>query len=89
MALCYHRLMGQLLIRQIDDATIKRLEIVASQRNTSVEVLARDAIMQAATLSPEEKRAIVQRLHAWSEAAKVPGVPQTPGVDLIREDRDR
>lgn len=52
MALCYHRLMGQLLIRQIDDATIKRLEIVASQRNTSVEVLARDAIMQAATLSP-------------------------------------
>ena len=81
--------MGQILVRQLDDATIARLKVRARERKTSVEALAREAIRKAAELTVEEKRAIVRRMQEITERAKVPGVPQTPGVDLIREDRDR
>lgn len=81
--------MAQMLIRQLDDATIMRLKLRARERHMSVEALAREAVTRAAELTVEEKLAIVRRMHSWSEAAKVPGVAQTPGVDLIREDRDR
>ncbi|MFC3558254.1 hypothetical protein ACFOKI_12680 [Sphingomonas qilianensis] len=47
--------MGQILVRQLDDATITRLEIAARERNTSVEALARAAIQAAATLTADEK----------------------------------
>ena len=36
--------MGQILVRQLDDATIARLKIRARERKTSVEALAREAI---------------------------------------------
>jgi antitoxin FitA len=81
--------MGQLLVRQLDDAMIARLKIRARERKTSVEALAREAIGKAAELTVEEKLAIVRRMQAITERAKVPGVSQTSGVDLIREDRDR
>lgn len=81
--------MGQILVRQLDDATITRLKIVARERKTSVEALAREAITAAAKLTVDEKLAIVRHMQAITERAKVPGVAQTPGVDLIREDRDR
>ena len=55
----------------------------------SVESLAREAISEAARLTVEEKLALVRSMQEWSERAKVPGVRQTPGVELIREDRDR
>lgn len=81
--------MGQILVRQLDDATIARLKIRARERKTSVEALAREAISKAAELTVEEKLALVRRMQAWGERAKVPGVEQTPGWKLIREDRDR
>ena len=81
--------MGQILIRQLDDATIARLKVRARERKTSVEALAREAINKAAALSVEEKLAIVRRMQDWADRAKVPGVKQTPGWELIREDRDR
>ena len=81
--------MGQLLIRQLDDVTLARLKIAARERKTSVEALARDAVRKVAQLTVDEKLALVRAMQAWSEAAKVPGVNQTSGVDLIREDRDR
>lgn len=80
--------MGQLLIRQLDDATIARLKVRARERKMSVEALAREAVNKAAELSVEEKKALVRRMWAVTERAKVPGVRQTPGVELIREDRD-
>jgi antitoxin FitA len=80
--------MGQLLIRQLDDATIARLKVRARERKTSVEALAREAITRAAELTVEEKRAIVERMWDVTERAKVPGVKQTPMADLIRESRD-
>lgn len=81
--------MGQILVRQLDDAAIERLKRRAQEAKTSVEALAREAIHRAAELNAEEKRAIVRRMQAWSRAARIPGAPQTPGVELIREDRDR
>jgi len=81
--------MGQLLVRQLDDAAIERLKIRARERNTSVEALAREAIHKAAELSVDEKRALIRRSQEWSRRACVAAAPQTLGVDLIREDRDR
>ena len=81
--------MGQILIRQLDDQTIARLKIRARERKMSVEALAREAISEAARLTVEEKLALVRAMQAWSEAAKSPGVRQTPGIDLIRQDRER
>lgn len=80
--------MGQMVVRQLDDAAIQRLKIKARAAKTSVEAIARDAIHKAAELTVEDKLAIVRRMQEWSRAARVPGAPQTLGVDLIREDRD-
>jgi plasmid stability protein len=82
--------MGQILIRQLDDAAIERLKLRARERKTSVEALVRDAIHRvAAELSSEEKMGVVREMRAKYSAAVIPGVRQTSGVDLIREDRDR
>lgn len=80
--------MGQLLVRQLYDDKLARLKARAKLERTSCEALAREAIHKAAGLSVEEKKALVREMWAKSEAAKVPGVVQTPGWELIREDRD-
>jgi plasmid stability protein len=80
--------MGQIIVRQLDDAAIERLRRRARERNTSVEALAREAIHQAAEPGVEEKLALARSMQDWGRRAVVPGVAQTPGVDLIREDRD-
>jgi plasmid stability protein len=80
--------MGQILVRQLDDAAIERLKARAREKNTSVEALAREAIHKAAELSVDEKMALIRRSQEWSRKARIPGSTQTLGVDLIREDRD-
>ena len=80
--------MAQILVRQLDDAAVRRLKVRAREKNTSVEALAREAIHKAAELSVEEKRALIGRMRAAGERAKVPGTAQTPAWKLIREDRD-
>jgi antitoxin FitA len=80
--------MGQMLVRQLDDAAIERLKRRARERGTSAEALAREAIHKAAELGVEEKLERIRRSQEWSRRARVPGAPQTLGADLIREDRD-
>lgn len=80
--------MAQIIVRQLDDAALERLRRRARERNTSVEALARDAIHKAAELGVEEKLSLARSMQEWGRSAIVPGVDQTPGVDLIREDRD-
>jgi plasmid stability protein len=80
--------MGQLLIRQLDDADLDRLRARAKARKTSVEALAREAIRKEARMTVEEKLALVKQMHDEFEKIKVPGVEQTPGWVLIREGRD-
>jgi len=80
--------MGQMLVRQLDDEALERLKRRAKELNTSAEALAREAIHKAAELSVEQKLALIRRSQEWSRRVKRPGVPQSLGVDLIREDRD-
>lgn len=80
--------MAQILVRQLDDAAVQRLKSRARELNTSVEALARDAIHKAAEFSVDEKRALLAQMRAAGERARVPGARQTPGWQLIREDRD-
>jgi len=80
--------MGQILVRQLDDAAIERLKARAREKNTSVEALAREAIHKAAELGIDEKMALVRRSQEWSRKARIPGSTRTLGTDLIREDRD-
>jgi plasmid stability protein len=80
--------MGQILVRQLDDAAIERLKRRAREKGTSVEALAREAIHKAAELGVEEKRALARKMQAAGERAKIPGAVQTPGWVLIRENRD-
>lgn len=75
-------------MRQLDDATIERLKVRARERKTSVEALAREALTEAARLTVEEKMALVRRMQEWGRRATNLDVPQTPSLDLIREDRD-
>lgn len=80
--------MAQMTVRQIDDRRYEQLKTRARLKGVSVEALARDAIHEIAELTPEEKRALVQRMHQAGERAKVSGVAQTAGWQLVREDRD-
>lgn len=80
--------MAQLLVRQLDDADIVRLRARAKARKTSVEAIAREAIRKEARLTVEEKLDMVRDMQEWSVRARVPGAPQSLGVDLIREARD-
>ncbi len=72
IAPCYHRPMGQMLIRQLDDAAIARLKARARERKTSAEALAREAIHKAAELTAEEKRQLVARMQQWAHDAVCP-----------------
>ena len=80
--------MGQLLIRQLDDASLQRLRTRARSSNTSLEALAREAVHNMAQTTAEEKLAIVRRMQEWSRRVRNTEVPQSLGVDLIRESRD-
>lgn len=74
----------------LDDEDLARLKLYAADRETSSEAIAREAVRaRAAELTAEEKRALVAEMLARSDKLRIPGVPQTLGVDLIREDRDR
>jgi plasmid stability protein len=81
--------MGQMLVRQLDDAAIERLKLRARERKTSLEALAREAIHKAAELTVEEKLALVRDMQEWGRKARLPGKKRTSGLELIREDRDR
>ena len=90
IAMCYHRRMAQITVRQLDDAKLARLKTRAKEQRTSVEAMARDAIhLIADKLTVAEKQAVVREMQAKFKAAMVPGATQTPGWELIREDRDR
>lgn len=80
--------MGQMVVRQLDDAKLERLKHRARLQKTSAEALAREAIHKAAELTVEEKLTLVGKMQEAGERAKIPGAEQTPGWVLIREDRD-
>ncbi len=80
--------MAQMTVRQIDDDRYDRLRTIARLKGVSAESLARDAIHNAAELTVEDKLSLVREMRAWSREAQIVGMPQTPGLELIREARD-
>ncbi len=80
--------MGQLLLRNVDDRLIDTLKRRAVAAGRSMEAEAREALARGTALTTADKQAMVRRLLDETDALKVPGVTQTPGWQLIREDRD-
>ena len=77
--------MGQMLVRNLDDAVIEKLKRKALEQGTSLEQLARDALTAAATAT-FDRAAWVARADAMR--AQAPGGDGIAMVDLIRELRD-
>ena len=64
------------------------LDPMTPGRETAVDPINLEARRSDARLTVEEKLAFVARMQEANERLKVPGVKQTPGWVLIREDRD-
>ncbi|MHA6722944.1 FitA-like ribbon-helix-helix domain-containing protein [Sphingomonas sp. RS2018] len=79
--------MGQVLIRNLDDAVIADFKRAAVRNGRSLEAELREALAAArprTQLTTEEKLALIDKLHARTPpAARL--IDSTP---LIREDRD-
>lgn len=79
--------MGQMLVRNIDDAVIRQLKQRASREKLSLEEAVRRILAEAAKLdrpSPEELIAELNRIASMS-----PPITEPPFSEhLIREDRD-
>lgn len=76
--------MGQILVRNLDDAVITELRRLAAAAGTSTEEQARRALTRAVGL---DRAAAAERL---AEVRRLIGrVPGPTSVELLREDRDR
>ena len=80
--------MAQVLIRNLDDRAVEVHRERARAKGRSLEAELREVVTERARLTPEERVALVRAMQERGQAAMVPGVPQTPGWVLIREDRD-
>src|SRR5258706_7833539 len=85
---CYHNDstevgMGQILVRNLDDAVIKRLKEDASQEGISLEEKARRVLAEGAKNNKQQLMEELKRIRAMSPPIKEPPFSQ----DLIREDR--
>lgn len=76
--------MGQLLVRNLDDAVIDQLKSKALERGTSLEQVARDVLTQAANVS--DRQAWIERLDAMRATTTLD--PDCDSVAEIRADRD-
>jgi plasmid stability protein len=76
--------MGQILVRNLDDAVIAALKRLGAASGTSTEEQARRALTRAVGL---DRAAAAERL---AEVRRLIGrVPGPTAVELLREDRDR
>ncbi|MBC8051352.1 MAG: hypothetical protein H7X92_14575 [Chitinophagales bacterium] len=74
--------MGQLIVRNLDDAVLVRLKARAKAANASLEQTVRDILAEAAKPSKAEIWAEIDRMRE-----KI-GPVNLDATDLIREDRD-
>ena len=80
--------MATVLIRQLDDEVVRRLEQCAAGNNRSLESEVRHILEQAAGDDMEEKRRASRELSRRMREQQTGDRPQTPSQILIREDRD-
>jgi plasmid stability protein len=74
--------MGQILVRNLDDAVIERLKARALKANISLEQSVRNILTDAVKPARDELLAEMNRLRAQI------GTVTPDATDLIREDRD-
>ena len=75
--------MGHLLLSVLDDATIARLNIIARERKTSAEALRGMRSTMSQNLLPMRSFRSSRGCMRSPNHARVPGVVQTPAVDLF------
>jgi plasmid stability protein len=75
--------MGQILVRNLDDAVIDRLKANAAGAGVSLEQSARDILTEAARPSRAEIIDEIDRIRATSKPS-----PKTDSTDIIRDWRD-
>jgi len=80
--------MGQVLIRNIDDAVLARLKQRAAAEHKSLEQSLREVLAEVAQPSRAELFAELDRLRSRIAAREKPGVQYPSAEELIREDRD-
>jgi plasmid stability protein len=78
--------MGQVLIRNLDDATIAAYREQAARNDRSLEAELRAVLARYQPMSYAGRSAALERLAAIR--GMTPDVPQTPSEQLVREDRD-
>ena len=79
--------MGQVIIRNIDDAVIERLKLRAVAQHKSLEQCLREVLTEAARPSREELIAEVERIRAMTPPRE-PGRSYPTAEELVRESRD-
>ncbi len=77
--------MGQMLVRNLDDSVIEGLKRRASERGTSLEQFARDALTEAAKIT--DRDTALARMDAMR--ARTQFVPGWSAADELRVERDR
>lgn len=88
IAECYHCGMGQVLIRNLDDALLDSFRDAAKAHGRSLEAELRDALARAQPLRPKDVEAL-GRLSREARAMTPPGGPDSVDSTLgIRWDRD-
>ena len=80
--------MATVLVRQLDDEVVRRLEQRAAGNNRSLEGEVRHILVQAAGDNMEEKTRAFRELSKRLHEQQTDDRPQTPSHILIREDRD-
>ena len=80
--------MATVLVRQLDDEVVRRLEQRAAGNNRSLESEVRHIFEQAAGDDMEEKKRAFRELSKRLLEQQTGDRPQTPSYLLIREDRD-
>ena len=74
--------MGQILVRNLDDAVIASLKRRAQMRRSSLEQTAREILAEAARPSKEEAWAALDRIRAMSKPSTL------NSIDILRAFRD-
>jgi len=76
--------MAQILIRDLDDETVKRLKDRARRHGRSLQAEAKLILTQAAGMSPSEAHQLARQWHQKLAGRQLPDT-----TDLVREDRQR
>jgi len=79
-------LMGQALIRKLDEDLLADYREAAKANQRSLEAELREALQRARPLSARKRKAVLERLAKVREATA--RTPQTPSEVLLREFRD-